>query len=265
MADGRRLIWRKSAGLTPATVRPTDSAKNAMPNDMAKRGWRTVAQIGSRYAKNDACTLSSRETLGWGARTVTRRRWVSTPVVDARMLLTRLAGGSTSVRPFSQLRPASASANSGPHALHTRAWAWKRSSPVPVRTPSMASASRSSNSLHCIPLLVWSGITSPAYRYVVGAWQVPPALYLFAISRYPPEPSKRWQFHGSPYLVSPLESLLPEVLAKAWPRLRGRSPRPPGCVRGRPGGRIGLESARSGAGRPHGRTPRCPSSQSSGP
>src|SRR4029077_11027904 len=127
--------------------------------------------------------------------------------------------------PFSQLRPASASANSGPHALHTRAWAWKRSSPVPVRTPSMASVSASSNSLHCIPLLVWSGITSPAYRYVVGAWQVPPALYLFVISRYPPEPSKLWQFRDSPYLVSPLESLLPVVLAIAWQGPRAPSPR----------------------------------------
>jgi len=73
-----------------------------MPNDMANRGCRTAAQIGSR---NEACQRSSHETRGWG-RAVARRRWVSTPVVDARILLTRLAGGSTSVRPFSQLRPA---------------------------------------------------------------------------------------------------------------------------------------------------------------
>src|SRR5579863_5893607 len=224
-----------SAGFTPATVKPTDSAKKAMPNDMANRGCRTAAQIGSR---NEACRCSSHETRGW-ERAVTRRRWVSTPVVDARIFVTRLAGGSTSVRPFSQLRPASASASSGPHALQLRAWAWNVSSAVPVRTPSMASESTRSNSLHFIPLLVWSGITSPAYRYVVGAWQVPPALYLFVISRYPPEPSKRWQFHGSPYPVSPLESLLPEALATAWPGPRVRSPPPPGCVPARPGERIG--------------------------
>src|SRR5579862_1381148 len=139
------------------------------------------------------------------------------------MLLTRLAGGSTSVRPFSQLRPASASASSGPHTLQALEWAWKRSSPGPLRTPSRASDNSRSNSLHCIPLLVWSGITSPAYRYVVAGVQVPLALDLFVISRYPPEPSKHWQFHGSPYLVNPLESLLPEVLAKAWLRPHGRS------------------------------------------
>src|SRR5580698_8732774 len=243
MAAGRRLTWRRSLGFTPATVRPTDSAKNAMPNDMAKRGWRTVIQIGSRYPDSEACTRSHHEICGWAAPAVTRRRWVSTPVVDARIFMTRLAGGSTSVRPFSQLRPASASANSGPHVRQTRTWAWKRSSPVPVRTPSMASVSRSSNSLQRIPLLVWSGITSPAYRYVVGAWQVPPALYLFVISRYPPEPSKRRRFLCNPYPVSPLESLLPEALAKAWPGLRARSRRPPGCVRGRRAVRIGQEFA----------------------
>src|SRR3984957_5070017 len=200
-----------------------------MPNDLAKRGWRTVAQIGSN---SEACTGAHQEMRGGRERAVTRRRWVSTPVVDARMLLTRLAGGSTSVRPFSQLRPASASASCGPRSLQTLAWAWKRSSPVPLNTPSKASASRRSNSLHCIPLLVRSDITSPAYRYVVRGAQVPPALYLFVISRYPPEPSKRRQFHGNPYPVSPLESLLPEAQGKVWLELRGRSHRPPGSVPG---------------------------------
>src|SRR5271165_1218897 len=232
---------RRSAGFTPSTLRATDSEKNAMPKDMANRGCRTVAQKGCNASEAQACTRSSH--VGCCAATFTRRRWVSTPVVDARIFVTRLAGGSTSVRPFSQLRPASASASSGPHVRQIRTWAWKRSSPAPVRTPSMASVSRSSNSLQRIPLLVWSGITSPAYRYVVGAWQVPPALYLFVISRYPPEPSKRRQFHGSPYPVSPLESQLHEALGKAWPGLRERSPRPPGCVRERPGGRIGQEFA----------------------
>src|SRR5580704_14496863 len=233
----------RSAGFTPATVRPTDSAKNAMPNDMAKRGWRTVTQIGSRYPKSEACTRSSHETCGWLTRAFTRRRWVSTPVVDARIAVTRLAGGSTSVRPFSQPRPASASASSGPHAVQLCACAWNRLSSTPLRAPSMASESRRSNSLHRIPLLVWSGITSPAYRYVVRGALVPLALYLFLISRYPPEPSKRWQSRGSPYPVSPLESQLPEVRATVLPGPHGRFPQPPGCVHGRPGARIGPEFA----------------------
>src|SRR5208283_5366713 len=151
-----------------------------------------------------------------------RRRWVSTPVVDARILATRPAGGSTSVSPFSQLRPASASASSGPHDGQARACAWKRSSSAPLRTPSSASVSSRSNSLHFTPLPVWSGITSPAYRYVVGGGQVPPAHDLFEISQCPPEPSKRWRFPGSPYPVSPLESLLPGALAKDGPRPSGR-------------------------------------------
>src|SRR5499427_7571311 len=98
MAVGRRLISRTSDHLTPATVRPTDNAKNAIPKDMAKRGWRTTVHIGSRY---EACTCSHHETRGCGARVIACRRWVSTPVVDARMFGTRLAGGSTSMRPFS--------------------------------------------------------------------------------------------------------------------------------------------------------------------
>ena len=32
--------------MTPSTLNATDSAKNAMPNDMANRGCRTVSQIG---------------------------------------------------------------------------------------------------------------------------------------------------------------------------------------------------------------------------
>src|SRR5437763_16888666 len=102
----------------------------------------------------------------------------------------------------------------------------------------MASESRASNSLQCIPLLVWSGITSPAYRYVVGGVQVPPALYLFVISRYPPEPSKLWQFRDSPYPVSPLKSLLPEAREKVWPRRHEPSLLPPVSAPGRPGERL---------------------------
>src|SRR5579872_651193 len=124
MSAGRRLSWRRSAGLTPSTLNATDSEKNAMPNDIANRGCRTVPQIGwtdfATQAEAHACARSQRETLA-GALTLTRRRWVSTPVVDARILLTRPAGGSTSVSSFSQLRPASTSANSGPQAEQLRA------------------------------------------------------------------------------------------------------------------------------------------------
>src|SRR5580693_7440935 len=215
-----------------------------MPNDMAKRGWRTAAQTGSSTDPNSvACTRSHQEMRGWREPAVARRRWVSTPVVDARMFVTRPAGGSTSVRPFSQLRPASASANSGPHAEHTREWAWKRSSLAPVRTPSSASVSRASNSLHCNPFFVWSGITSPAYRYVVTDAQVPPAHDLFDFSQFPPAPSKRSQFRGSPYPVSPLESQLPAAPVKASPGPHARSPPPPGCVLAHPEAHFGPEFA----------------------
>src|SRR5271170_5796131 len=109
MAVGRKLTWRRSAGFTPSTLRPTDSEKNAMPNDMANLGCRTVPHTGCTADEIQACALSQRapshEICGC-ADTFTRRRWVSTPVVDARILLTRPAGGSTSVRFFSQLRPA---------------------------------------------------------------------------------------------------------------------------------------------------------------
>src|SRR5580658_3510929 len=138
MAEGRKLMERRSAGFTPSTLKATDSEKNAMPNDMANRGCRTVPQTGSIAAETQACTRSHQDTPNleapnlevpsWDAGTFTRRRWVSTPVVDARMLLTRLTGGSTSVRSFSQLRPAVTSASSGPHAEQVRAWAWKVSS-----------------------------------------------------------------------------------------------------------------------------------------
>src|SRR5215469_14240792 len=109
--------------------------------------------------------------------------------------------------------------------------------------PSRASESSVSNSLHCIPFLVWSGITSPAYRYVVTALQVPLGLDLFWISRYPPEPSKLWLFRDSPYLVSPLESLLPGVREKVCPRPGAPSQRPPAGARGRLAAHFGQEFA----------------------
>src|ERR1700683_80218 len=138
---GRRLIERRSAGFTPSTLKATDSEKNAMPNDMANRGCRTVPQIGWAISETQpemwACARSHhegrkdeapKEEAPCEAGRFIRRRWVSPPVVDARILVTRLTGGSTSVRSFSQLRPAVTSANSGPHTEQIRAWAWKVSS-----------------------------------------------------------------------------------------------------------------------------------------
>ena len=107
--------------------------------------WYLVARHPDVAAEAHACTRSSHETRV-GAYTFARRRWVSTPVVDARILMTRLTGGSTSVRSFSQLRPAVTSANSGPHTEQLRAWAWKPSSRLPASTPSSASLTRLSNS-----------------------------------------------------------------------------------------------------------------------
>src|ERR1700685_3360001 len=214
-----------------------------MPNDMANLGCRTAAQIGCIWPESQACARSSHETPGCAADAWMRRRWVSTPVVDARILVTRLAGGSTSVRPFSQLRPASASASSGPHAEHNRAWAWKRSGPAPISTPSSASVSRASNSLHCNPFFVWSGITSPAYRYVVTDAQVPPVRDLFDFSQFPPAPSKRSRFRGSPYPVSPLESQPHATPAKASPTPHARFLPPPGCVLAHPEAHFGPEFA----------------------
>src|SRR6202521_2776517 len=121
MATGRKLTWRKSAGFTPSTLDGTESEKNAMPNDMANRACRTVAQMGCMAPEAHACAFSSQPMRGCGAETFTRRRWVSTPDVDARIFVTRLTGGSTSVRFFSQLRPAVTSANSGLQAEQVRA------------------------------------------------------------------------------------------------------------------------------------------------
>src|ERR1700722_397390 len=246
-AVGRKLICRTSAGLTPRTVNPTDSAKNAIPNDMANLGCRMVPHTGSASPEAHACTRSSHETRGWVVSAGAPRRPLAIPVVDARTLSTNPAGGSTAVRDFSPLRPGSASTNSAPQLEHTLECSRKLSSLAPVSRPSIMSASKASNSLQIIPLLVFSslgsGITSPAYRYVVVGEQVPLGLDLFWISRYPPEPSKRLQFRGSPYLVSPLESLLPEAPATACPELRARSHQPPGCARARREPRIGPEFA----------------------
>src|SRR3977135_2759674 len=101
-------------------LKATDSEKKAMPNDMANLGCRTVAQMGSTISEAQACVFSHHETCGWVEGAGARGGVDQFPVVDARMFSTKPAAGSTSVSCFSQLRPASASANSGPHAAHVR-------------------------------------------------------------------------------------------------------------------------------------------------
>src|ERR1700716_2018059 len=115
MAAGRKVTWRKSEGFTPDTLKATDNEKKAMPNDMANLGCRTVAQMGSTIPEAQACVFSHHETCGWVEGAGGCRRSHAIPVRQARILSTKPAAGSTSVSPCSQLRPASASANSGPH------------------------------------------------------------------------------------------------------------------------------------------------------
>ena len=53
-----------SAGFTPSTLNATDSEKNAMPNDMANRGCRTVAQMGCIASEAHACAFSTHVMRG---------------------------------------------------------------------------------------------------------------------------------------------------------------------------------------------------------
>ena len=141
-----------------------------MPNDMANRGCRTVPQMGCTAPDAQACARSHHDGLKEEApcdvATFTRRRWVSTPVVDARILLTRPAGGSTSVRSFSQLRPASTSANSGPHTEQVRAWARKAIEPAAaqnaierVADEAVELRTKQLVTLHSVTGVVWHHIT----------------------------------------------------------------------------------------------------------
>src|SRR5437667_10505739 len=109
MAAGRKPTGLTSAGFTPAMLKTADSEKNAMPNDMANRGWRTVPQTGSTRPAIDACSRSSHDVSGRvdGARC---RKWlVAIHVVDGRIFSTRTARGSTAASDVSLLRSAAAS------------------------------------------------------------------------------------------------------------------------------------------------------------
>src|SRR5579872_1497708 len=93
----------------------------------------------------------------------------------------------------------------------------------------MASLSRASNSAHCI--LVGSGITSPAYRYVVTGALVPPVHDLFSISRFPPVLSTRLQCLCNPYLAGLSGLRLPAIRAITSVTRDGPFPAFPGYAR----------------------------------
>src|ERR1700730_16373403 len=105
-----------SLTLTPTRLSEIDKEKN----DIAKRGWRVIESTGANTGRSHPVIASVHEAFPW-ARAGTRS--LSYPVVASRMLWIRLEGGSTSASDFSQRFPPSASANSGPHTAHTRAWA----------------------------------------------------------------------------------------------------------------------------------------------
>ena len=75
----------------------------------------------------------------------------SAPMVWARMLWTRLRGGSASSKPFSQCIPARASSTMLRQEAQPCWWASKAASVGPCKVPSSASARRASTSTHCIP------------------------------------------------------------------------------------------------------------------
>src|SRR5271165_1896892 len=135
---------RRSATWKPAMLSSMVMEKNAMPNDMAKRGVTTGEKNGvmpcfSRPHQPSACGTTTVVSAG------------SAPMVCARMLCTRLRGGSTSSSPFSQCMPLLASSTMTRQAGQESRCASKAARVEPCRVPSMASASRASTSTHCIP------------------------------------------------------------------------------------------------------------------
>src|SRR5258708_5588605 len=163
-----------SDAFTPAALKASENEKKIIPNDITKRGWRTKAAVG---VKNEFhhCRARPPSPVAWPAGVAVLSRALEIPLVEARMLCNRCAGGSTSASDFSHCWPARASAISGPQTAQTLAWASKLSLLAPLSWPSMASLSRASNWLHSIPCLVSPGITSPSYMYVEVRSQVPPA------------------------------------------------------------------------------------------
>ncbi len=104
---------------------------------MAKRGVATGAKIGARRALS-----FSNQPSRWGASMACSDG--SAPMVCARMLCTRLRGGSASSSPLSQCMPARASATMRAAGGAGLLVGLERGQPGPCRVPSSASARRAS-------------------------------------------------------------------------------------------------------------------------
>src|SRR5271157_2473698 len=157
---------RRSATWKPAMLSSMVMEKNAMPNDIAKRGVTIGANAGDSLPFSRSSQLSP---LGACAA----RGSGICPMVCARMLCTRLWGGSTSSSPFSQCMPLVASSTMTRQAAQESRWALKVARVAPCKVPSMASASRASTSTHCIPgwfslAIVFS--ESPNKRRFCACW-----------------------------------------------------------------------------------------------
>ena len=70
-ALGRRSTCRTSLIFTPARLSEIDNEKKAIPNDMAKRGWRLMERTGANTGRSHAVIASIHEALAPG-RTAAR-------------------------------------------------------------------------------------------------------------------------------------------------------------------------------------------------
>ena len=112
----------RSASLPQDSTRPT---RKRMP---CQTTWRIAAAAPRQMPEPTRSSPRSRNRsshVPWEPISSERHpARVSNPLVATRMFSTRRAGGSTSSSDFSQRKPASASANNGPHVAQLRACAW---------------------------------------------------------------------------------------------------------------------------------------------
>src|SRR5258708_37283769 len=157
---------------------PRENEKKMIPNDITNRGCRTKVAAGlKKDADKEPHPPRVRSPNGIVLPSVLTAsgRVLTTPLVAARILWTRYAGGSTgsNANARSHCCPACTSANIGPQIAQTRRCASKLSFRAGLNSPSSAPDSSVSNPVHSIPCFVSPGIRSPAYMYVVGGAQVP--------------------------------------------------------------------------------------------
>src|SRR3954468_7555696 len=115
MALGRRSTFFRSLMRMPARFISREIEKNAIAAVIAKRGWAMNPKTGVNTGEANSRARTSHEPV------VCREARAgamagSTMLVFARMLWTRLAGGSTKARDFSQFFPDSAWVNRGPQS-----------------------------------------------------------------------------------------------------------------------------------------------------